>query len=362
MRHISKESPTGTKLVTAGLAFPTIIMVIIGIALLQPAYVIYFIIAFLVEGFATFGLIGLGIGRRLLSHRPPLTRPTGDAHPFWIRMNVFYTLFGLLDATIAILFAYASRYSSLPPQAALLLMGLFFPFSYLISFLFRDAYLDSIDAYFRYPINRPSTLLWFYSSLARVFVGLRVDRGINYLEKSLIAARELCEDAGQSSVDVEHALGLLRLLSDAGIPPNYDALQAYVTTVFGLVPRLDRLPLESRNLLDAHPWFADFTPVRGEGVRKERNLFGILSQAGKIISALGVGSIIIALYQHAPKALSGAASGMLTWLGSEEATLVVVITVIFVSYLPAIHLWSQFKIFVRLSDVLVYEENLRHGA
>ena len=299
-------------------------------------------------------LVTLQLGRRVLSRKPSTVRkPVGKVRPFWIRMADIYALLSVFDLLVIVLFIRVSNYSEFTQPVALYLMATFLPIAYFASFLFRGAFLELVDEEFSFPLSNPSTLLWVTSALAKALLKLRQQRGVLYLRKSLTAARKVFERAGRSSDSLNEAIDFLYFVWETGIQADLDKLLAFADAVFaGDSLKIEKLPEDSQRLVDAFDWFSKTQPLnKGKQGSSSRLTEGVSRYIGGLLRGVGIGGTLVAVSQLFVQSLPSIGST----LQAQQSTIIVVVFVIVVSYIPALNLKALFDIFVNFSDLSDYE-------
>lgn len=359
MRVVSSQSTyenrKGTELSPWILAImiPSITQFLIGLSLIVSGLVNLFLFSMLGELILAISLMLFYIGWSTLSKELPVPRvPMGDVKPAWVRTIDIYAIFSLLDAVIMLLFFELARYSTYTQTLALYLMGIFLPISYLGSFIFRDALVSLLGRDFAYPINRPSTIIWVNSSLAKALLKLQRVRGVLYLRKSLVAAESIYLRAGRSTDSLDEAIDLLDLIWETGIQVDYDRMLSFANELFGSnPPKLDQLPNQCSRLVKSFDWFSQTRKAEHQGFG--RNLGTILSKYGNtILGGAGLIGAAVAISQVFVNSLPAIGST----LQAQLPAIALVISALVILYIPARHLVTFLGVVVRLSDLKDYEE------
>jgi hypothetical protein len=337
----------------AVLVLPSFFLVIVGSSFIWSSLVGYFIVILTLDLLLAIIIPGLSILRDLASKDPIRRTPVGQVPPSWIRLHDIWAILMLLDTGIIVFFLEFSKYSQYSQTVALYLMALFLPMIYFASTFFRDGFISLI--YFKkyyYNIRDQSTILWVSSSLAKVLLRLHKESGINYLRKSLAAARNLFERSGRTSDSLNDAISLLNFIWVTGIDIDYNKLLSFANSVFtGDHFKLEQLPDLCSKLVSGFDWFPKTKPL--EEYRREQSFFEKFRKYfTRALGTAGVLSILVAVFESFGKSLNSLAAA----LQPQELTILVVVFALLVSIFPALRFKALLGISVRLSDLTSYQE------
>ncbi|MGD0477538.1 MAG: hypothetical protein ABSB29_05160 [Nitrososphaerales archaeon] len=353
---MEKLSRRGFRVRALGLLFPTAVTILVGVGLIWTSFVSYLVVSLAAELLIAIGLTIFLIGRKLLSKERQSTRvPRGHVDPRWIRMESIYALLAILDLLLVLFFFELSSHSDLTQTVSLYLMAIFLPITYLGSFTFRDAYLSLLDHRFSYQLDKPSTIVWETSSIARSLLNQRTERGILYLRKSLEASRSLLESVGRVSEPLDDVISFLDLAWETGIQIDYDALIAFTDKVFGGdSPNLELLHDESEHLIRTHPWFSKTRKPVEKNPSRGTLAETIARTIGKILGGAGVIGGLTIVSQMLGQSLSSVGKGF----EADLPVIALIATGLGISYFPALGLKKLLGAYVPQSDLDEYEKGM----